>query len=288
MTEETWLDRIPEELRGSMAKFDDEAALAKGYMELEAFRGKSLTIPGDDASSGEQDDFYTKVMEKVPGLVRKPSADDAESTANFWKAMGRPEDIDAYPALDGMTPDQTEFMRKAALDANLTKDQFKQFAGIFAEKNSEEATVRNSERETKLNELLNGLGAAKDQKLQAAKNVAQQLDVPEHMQDFSDPDVVSHFVKLAEKIGTEGSAMQQQIGDQATAVMTPLEAEQKIEEVLNQLYDKENPPSLDKSKLLQQRLVQLGQYASPNASTTMASQRAGHGSLASSTRDSIL
>jgi len=132
--EPTWIDEVPEEYRGVAAKYENPGELAKAYRELELFRGKSLTIPSEDASAGEQQEFYNKVMERAPGLVRKPMAEDPESYDNFWKSMGRPADADGYAALDGMTPEQTSFMREAALKANLTNDQFKQFAGVFTEK----------------------------------------------------------------------------------------------------------------------------------------------------------
>jgi hypothetical protein len=285
MSEETWLDAVPEDIRGSMAKFDDVGALAKGYMELEAFRGKSLTIPGEDASAGDQQAFYDKVMEKVPGLVRKPQAEDAESYANFWKGMGRPESADDYAALDGMTPDQTQFMRDAALKANLTNDQFKEFAGVFAEKQSMDGQIASEARKAELDTIYQGLGAGKDQKLQAVKNLAMQLEMDESLQDFENPAVLNLMLKLVDKVGSEGGQLQEQIGEQASAVMTPAEAELKIGEIMN------DPAYMDASdprhKILQRRVVELMAYKNPGASTTMASQRVGHGSLAESTRDTI-
>lgn len=285
MAEETWLDAVPEDIRGSMAKFDDVGSLAKGYMELEAFRGKSLTIPGDEASAGDQQAFYDKVMEKVPGLVRKPMAEDAESYNAFWTGMGRPENADGYAAIEGMTPDQTQFMRDAALKANLTGDQFKEFAGVFTERSVHDAQAATDAAQAELETIYQGLGPSKDQKLQAVNNLALQLEMDASLQDFQNPAVLSLMLKLVDKVGSEGQQLQEQIGDNATMIMTPAEAEMKIGEVMN------DPAYMDASdprhKLLQKRVVELMAYKNPQASTTMASQRVGHGSLAAGTKDTI-
>lgn len=58
-----WRAGLPDDLKGhkTLEKFKDPAALAKSYIQMESFRGRSVVIPAADAPPEEQADFYKKL-----------------------------------------------------------------------------------------------------------------------------------------------------------------------------------------------------------------------------------
>lgn len=279
-----WLENLPDDLKSNptLAKFEDASQLAKSYVELEAFRGQSLRIPGEDASAADQQQFYETVMTRVPGLVRKPSDDDEESVGAFWKSMGRPEDADGYAEIEGMTPDQTEAMRKAALDANLTNTQFKKMAEQLTGKASQEREQMEFNRKQELDKLHLEWGTAKDQKMTNIKHIAAQMGMDETlMADIhnENPAVLRFMDAVVQKIGNEGAQLQNQLDSSTGGAMTPQEAELALAEIFN---NSEHPffnPADPGNAAAKRRVIELQTLASPGASTTLASQRSGYGSV---------
>ena len=84
---EAWRDALTDEQRASniFTNVKDLPDLFNQFQHAQSAIGNSLRIPGPDASAGDQQGFYAKVMEKAPGLVRKPIDGDDESKQNFWK-----------------------------------------------------------------------------------------------------------------------------------------------------------------------------------------------------------
>ena len=60
---ESWTAGLPEDIRSneSLRKFADFGALAKGYLEMDAYRGSSVALPGEGASGEDWAAFYGKV-----------------------------------------------------------------------------------------------------------------------------------------------------------------------------------------------------------------------------------
>lgn len=83
---ETWLNKVPETLRGhkSLAKFKDEGAIAQAYVNLEGMLGNRIALPGKDAKPEEVRAFYTKL-----GVPEKP-----EGYTEHLKDFKRPENWD--------------------------------------------------------------------------------------------------------------------------------------------------------------------------------------------------
>jgi hypothetical protein len=280
----TWRDALPDTLKAvpSLQKFDSIEGLANSFIQLEQYQGNSVRIPGPDATADDQLKAYSKVMERMPGLVRKPVEDDAESMSQFWSSLGKPEKADDYAAIDGLSPEQTEFMRNTAFESNMTGTQFRQFAEKFAGQvtmtNEESAFAAKSEYQ----ELEQEWGMAKDTKMQAIRMMAAQLQMDESLMDSITSDVPNVKVlrlmdTIVRKIGSEGSALQTQIGENGTSVMSPQEAEAQIAEIMGR------PEYRDTSSPMQaglvRKVVELGRFADPNASTSMASNRSGFGTI---------
>ena len=279
---EVWRDALTDEQRASnvFANVKDLPDLFNQFQNAQSALGSSLRIPGPEASAGDQQAFYTKVMERAPGLVRKPVDGDAESSGNFWKGMGRPDDADGYAALDNMTPEQTKFMRETAFESNLTADQFRTFATKMAGQASQEAEQVAFDAKTEVDALFHTWGMAKDQKMTAIRLMAGQLGMDATLLDAIESDtpnakVLALMDTIVTKIGGEGGQMQQQIGDNGASVMTPQEAEAQIGDMLNNRdhdYWHHERPGHNAAK---RRMVELGKYADPSASTSMGSLQAG-------------
>jgi hypothetical protein len=84
----SWLESLPPEIKGnkSLSRYSDPAALAKAYVEMEKYQGRSLAIPGPDATPAERAAFDAKV--------------------NGWR--GVPESADKYTVTmpEGMQADE--------------------------------------------------------------------------------------------------------------------------------------------------------------------------------------
>ena len=182
---EAWRDALTDEQRASniFTNVKDLPDLFNQFQHAQSAIGNSLRIPGPDASAGDQQGFYAKVMEKAPGLVRKPVDGDDESKQNFWKGMGKPEAADAYAAIEGLAPEQTEFMRQAAFDADLTNDQFKRLAEKMAGKTAIEKSDAEAAKAAKMQNLEQKWGAAKEDKMRAISLMAGQLEMPEALKE---------------------------------------------------------------------------------------------------------
>ena len=96
-----WMSQLPgdmlqnSELVKQLGKFSKIGDLAKSYSELESKLGKSLTLPGEDASDEEKAAFYGK--------------------------LGKPSDVKGY----GLPEDDSFNFAKLAYDNNLTTSQAK-------------------------------------------------------------------------------------------------------------------------------------------------------------------
>ena len=79
------IESLPEDIRGNATfeKFNDVGALAKSYVELEGYRGKSIGIPGTDPK--EIETWKTEHLPKVQHVFadRLPPATAAEYEFKF-------------------------------------------------------------------------------------------------------------------------------------------------------------------------------------------------------------
>jgi len=89
-----WMDQLTDDLKGneSLTKFTKVADLGKSYIELEGRLGKSVAIPGEDASDEDRAAFREKMgipkeaagyelkaLEGVPDYIQKSLAGSEES-----------------------------------------------------------------------------------------------------------------------------------------------------------------------------------------------------------------
>jgi len=150
-------DLIPEDMEGRealLSKFGGEegvAKLAKSYLEMESFRGRSVPLPKEGADDKEW----------------------REAMARF----GAPAEMGEYKLPEGMDDDAFGHLREPAFNAALTQRQFDALASeakdrkVISEVESQEAV---SDAKTLLREEL---GSKYDQSLAQARRAARQNGV---------------------------------------------------------------------------------------------------------------
>lgn len=120
-----FLDQVNEDLRKPLSKFDSFNDLGSAYLELEGKLGKSITLPGEDATEEEKASFYEKmgVPKSAKGykLEKPPTMDD-----NIW-----------------------DFMKRSAHAGKLSENQFRQTILTYAKmtlENAKAVTAAKKER----------------------------------------------------------------------------------------------------------------------------------------------
>jgi hypothetical protein len=268
METESWRSALPDNLQASpsLQKMDSLAAMAASYIELEAYQGSSIRVPGEHASAGDVTAFRQKLMDKVPSLIQKPTSDDVDETNMFWKSMGKPELATEYDAIEGMSDVQSTRMRDAALGANLTQEQYRSMAGSLTGTMADEAKQAAFDNKTKMDALHEEWGVATPNIIAQIKLVSGQLDMPEGMTGSIDgpnanADALRFMKTIVDKLGMEGGQLQQQLGDNGQMVKTPAQAEAEIAEIMNDPdYWRMSP----RQEFLKQKINELSVYAAGN------------------------
>lgn len=139
MSEEHWTRQFENpEIKESPALqvFKTPEDALKGYLDLKAWQGRAVSLPGEDAKPEDISAFVEKAGKRVPGLVVMPKTESPEDVARFWRDLGTPEDPDGYqPPADIEAVDEgfVKELKNFAHHAGMTNDQFGKFLGKFAE-----------------------------------------------------------------------------------------------------------------------------------------------------------
>lgn len=243
---EKWQESLPENVRSweeatnsdTSEKFWDQIANHRAHL------GQSIRVPGDDASKEDWDAFHSKLINKVPNLIPRPS-DDGGFDA-LYRSLGRPEKEDGYTIPSSDNPDiditQSESFRAIALKHGLNQ---KQFEGIINDVREGELTKLTASRETAL-EANKGLetewGAAFEQNRSAAILVAERTNAPPEIiaaikSGAIGPNSLKWLHSLSQKFAGEGAGVGGDVNRDAPT-MTPDEAAMMISEMMS---NKEHP-----------------------------------------------
>lgn len=130
-----WKETLPESVRewdevknsDSPEKFFDQVSNMRSLM------GQSIRIPSEEASEEDRNAFYSKLTEKVPGLMPTPDPTDEGSVESVLKALGRPDDAGQYsvPEIENnpLTDEKMGEMKAVAHKYGLTNKQFEGLMG---------------------------------------------------------------------------------------------------------------------------------------------------------------
>lgn len=265
-----WRESLPEGLREapfikaaeSVDKAVEQISNAASHM------GHSVRVPGPDAGDDARKEFYEKILEKAPDLMPKPSDDNMD---DFYKSLGRPDNPDEYKVEipeDREVPSDFSQFSTIAHKHGLSQ---KQFQGIMSEiLDSSFETQDNLEHEQA--EALKGLskewGAAYEDRMKQVKNFLRLTDAPEGLVELVSNDALSpdelkwiHSVATSTQSDVELAKMQ----DPQNVALSPYEAQNQIQEMLNNPDGPYWDASSPNHKRAIERMLELQKMAHPGA-----------------------
>ena len=235
--DKTWIDFMSVENQAALKdkEFIDLDAMAKSYIDMQAYQGASLRIPTSEAGDDQWKEFSTKLSDKVPGIVQIPADMNSESISEIFKKLGTPEEASAYEydeVENSALP--TEFSAWAH-KAGLTKGQARAFAKELLTAQNTEFTSGTEDFTQRMAVLNTEWGQAKDQKVATALNLAEKTGAPPEMisalkEGKVGADTLRWLDNVNKQFGGERSEFNVQPG--GGGHVTPAELEMQINDIM--------------------------------------------------------
>ena len=282
-----WLSNLPEDVQAwpeLKESGNDPEKFWKSMGEMRSRMGRSITLPGPDAGEDVIKSFHTRLMEKVPGLMLTPSSEDSEGIANVLRLMGHPEKADGYevPEFDEKVFDKryAEDLKAIAHKHGLTKAQFKGFFKDILDKQKEGFESRITIRDEAYKALTSEWGSATDQRVGDIKKFLQLSEAPADITSALgdkalDPDFMKWLYKVTQAVSLGEDSPFRIDTSERQNVMTPGEAQQTINEIMNNRKHPYWVASHPQHSAEVQRMLKLRALANPKLSTDPASLRGG-------------
>lgn len=277
-----WRDNLPDELKGeaSLANFETEADLAKGFIEAKKLQGNSIRIPGEDAGEEDRSAFYDKMLEKLPNFMLKPNFENQEQSDEFFRSLGKPKSAESYtiPEIEGV-PEGYEFdesrqkaLRELAHSLNLTDAQFKGMAKSLMENELKMNAAKSEAAKANKEALKSAWGAAFEDNMKLVAIALTATKAPESLVESikngtASPENVQWLYSVGKQLGSEGN----ELGDEFDNInknrgMSPAEAREAINEINNNrdhpYWGKSSVPGHDEAV---KRMIQLQKWARASA-----------------------
>jgi hypothetical protein len=239
--EGNWRDQLPEDLRdaGSLKDIPDVPTLAKAYTDAQSFIGRSVRIPGEDASEDTWTDFRDK-LKQVPGIGIIPTSQSSEDDwGHFYNSLGRPEKPEDYNIV---RPEGTEPNEEAELgllqklhSLGLNNTQASDLVNWMNEGLHDVQEVTQADQQQALDLLHSDWGMAFDTKMKDAKAALTKYGGDDLVQELDTTGLGNNvaLIKAFAEIGkgfSENPAMN--TGDSNSFRVTPAEAREQINEIL--------------------------------------------------------
>lgn len=188
---DNWLDDLPEALRDApyLAKAESvEDALGK-LQHAAKLVGTSIRIPGEDASDEDRAAFLAKVGE-VDGIAQMPLSDDVEGLNALMGKLGTPTEHTAYklPEMDDFSWDEAmgEDLRKYALEAGMTVNQFTKLATQIATQEKAASTLSGADMTAQQTALRQDWGDTLESREALIRGWMKLSDAPAELQTLMD------------------------------------------------------------------------------------------------------
>ena len=266
-TMDNWKEMLPQDAREwdavKNAKTPKDLMDTFGYYQTRA--GRSINIPGENATESDRMEFLTKLRSHVPELLDMPQMDDIDGMDDLYVKLGKPEDVTGYQTpefemVDGVQVDanQVDAFKQLALKHNLSKSQYNGLVKDFLGQSIEVSNAAQTKFNTELTGLSEEWGQAYDVKVSKAQKVAEQFfpntDLGKLIADGAvGAGTLRDLEALASQLGTEG---QQMVGQQGgTGINTPQELRDQAGELMARILD--TPPGDTRNALIQKRLKML-------------------------------
>lgn len=243
-----------------------------------SYQGRSVALPGEDASPEQRAEVAAKLMQKMPDLVMKPRNDEERSA--FYDALGRPSEAAQYQVeVEGAEQfaDRINAVKEAAYQAGLSQEQFNALFGQMIGQEKAQMEQMQAARETSIGELKAEWGAAFDRKVEDVHKFLEHMGAPKTILDaakggrFGAEDY-KWFADLADRTVGEGNP---QAGHGShRSELTPAEVHAKMAEIRgNQTHPFNNPSAPGHQEAVQQ-MLQLARML-PGGSNPVTAQAFG-------------
>lgn len=241
MTDENWYDGLEnEELKFSpvLKTFKSQEDALKGLVELKAYQGRSIALLPEDATPEMRKEWDTKLMEKVPGLVRKPNVDDPDDAKRFWSDLGTPEDRDGYQppeGFEGLGDDVINDLSIIAHETGMTLEQYHKFLNTYAAANEEVQTAQATRLAEEEAELKKTWGAAYEDNIKISDTISAKFNGGEPVENMSNAERV-RWINAAKALSSDPQVFNQ-ISNPSPR-KTRAEVQDRIDQIRTLLLDK--------------------------------------------------
>lgn len=241
---------------------DSPETFKQRLVDAGQYMGNSLRLPSNDAGDEDRKAFYTKVMERVPGLMVTPNLEDAEGMQSIYAKLGRPDNADGYsvPEGAGIEGEALGQLKSLAFKSNLTQQQFAAYVATVSETSKAQTEAQIAAHAEAMSTLKGEWGAAYDQNVgQIAALLKTNTTTPpyiiEQLEKGNLPaDQVRWLHSIASTVSNEDGQFHQQDPNKAPAILAPQEASARADEITKRIMDTgPNRPSRDEMIILQKK-----------------------------------
>ena len=261
-----WRTALPEQIREwpEVAQADTAEGFWKRISDQRSHIGNSIRIPTEDASDEQWGEFHTKILNRVPALMRTPTGADDESTTQILRQLGAPEKAEGYAAADAaesLGENELAFYREAAHEAGLTRKQFDKVIGKLSRRTSDNKLVAEQQHKDELKGLADEWGLAAEAKYQNVVGFAKSVNAPETLVNaLESKQVDAATVRWLASISTAFKESSIPSSDPfAGKSMTPSEASAQINDIL---FNKEHPYHKG-DRAAKEKMHELMKFANP-------------------------
>jgi hypothetical protein len=235
------------ELPAIVTEAPDFSTFVKSAVDLKAYQGDSLRIPGPEATDDDRSAFHTKLAERVPGVYYMPDASDPAQIKALQRKLGAPEDGNGYTFTPPEGGDLDEAMtaqyRNWANDLDMTQVQADGIYKRFNEYQLAAVGALKNGHDEKITALKAEWGVTFPDKVKKIDHLVSKYAGTEGFRaELAAGNVPPHILKMFSQISDgllgEGMQMVGTGGEQPTGV-TPEEARARAAEV------RANPAFLD-------------------------------------------
>lgn len=260
----SWDDLVSAEVKEQYGNVLENAKtpddLVKQFANAQSMIGRSVRIPGEDASDDQRREFLDK-LKGIDGVVVTGTGEDKDK--HFRESMGvpeKPEDykVDLSKLPEGVEIPQSELdqQRKLWHELGLSPEQAQKAADAHFERYSNDVQAFEENSRQAKAELQRELGAAYEEKMVSAKytmNTLLDKDTAEYIRStplIHNTQFIKAMAAMGEKLKDDGSvsaARRQELS------LTPEEAKERIAEIQG------NPAYLDANHPEHKSLVMKAQ-----------------------------
>jgi hypothetical protein len=269
MSEDNWLNALPEELRDApyLAKAETPAEALGKLQHAAQLVGTSVRIPGENASDEDRAAFTAKLSE-IEGVTQLPLHDDIEGVVGMLKKLGYPDEHTGYtlPIEEDFEWSETmgEDLRKFAHKAGLTPGQFTAFSKQIMEQEKIAAAESSNELGDTQKALRANWGDTLEDREALIRGWMDKSEAPQNLRKLLDErsldvDTMNWLHNTAKQFKSNVTPITSD-GKSNAPAMTPGEASAKITNILNDMTSmRESDP---RYRELQMELVRVQRLAS--------------------------